>query len=64
VVGAGSATITANQNATDNFTSGTVTGVLVVSPIAPVISPSTITKNYGDASFNIQPSSNQSGYVN
>jgi uncharacterized protein YjbI with pentapeptide repeats/uncharacterized protein YjdB len=57
VVGAGSATITANQNATTNFTSGTVTGVLVVSPIAPVISPSTIIKNYGDASFNIQPSS-------
>ena len=57
MTGVGSTTITATQGATDNFTSGTVTGVLVVSPATPVITLSTITKNYGDASFNIQPSS-------
>ena len=57
VVGAGSTTITATQAATTNYTGGSVTGVLVVSPIAPVITLSTITKIYGDASFNIQPSS-------
>ena len=57
---AGSATITASQNASDNFTYGTVTGVFEVLPIPPVISPSTITKNYGDASFNIRPTSTNS----
>ena len=57
VVGAGSTTITALQAATTNYTGGSVTGVLVVSAIAPVITLSTITKIYGDASFNIQPSS-------
>ena len=57
VVGAGSATISAVQDACGNFTARTVTGVLVVSPIAPVITLSTITKTYGDLSFNLQPSS-------
>jgi uncharacterized protein YjbI with pentapeptide repeats len=57
---AGSTTISITQNASGNFTAGTVTGVLVVSPIAPVITLSAITKNYGDASFNISPSSTNS----
>ena len=63
VVGAGSATITATQDACGNFTTRAVTGVLVVSPIAPTIGTFTVpTKNFRDASFNLTaPTTDSSG---
>jgi len=63
VVGAGSTTITATQAATTNYTSGSVTASLVVSPIAPTIGALTApAKNFGDASFNLtSPTSDSSG---
>ena len=57
---AGRTTISVTQYASGNFTIGTVTGVFEVLPIAPVISPSTIIKYYGDPSFNIRPTSTNS----
>ena len=63
VVGAGSATITATQDACGNFTTRAVTVVLVVSPIAPTIGALTVpAKNFGDASFNLTaPTTDSSG---
>jgi uncharacterized protein YjbI with pentapeptide repeats len=55
VVGAGSALITATQEASGNFISGSIAGMLVVSPIAPTYQPiSQITKTYStDVSFSL-----------
>ena len=63
VVGAGTTTITATQDASGNYTTGSVTGSLVVSPIAPNIGTLTVpAKNFGDASFNLTaPTSNSDG---
>ena len=63
IIGAGSTTITATQDATTNYTSGSVTASLVVSPIAPTIGTLTVpAKNFGDAAFNLtSPTSNSSG---
>jgi len=63
VVGAGTTTITATQAATTNYSGGSVTASLVVSPIAPTIGTLTApAKNFGDASFNLTaPTSNSSG---
>jgi uncharacterized protein YjbI with pentapeptide repeats len=63
VIGAGSTTITATQAATTNYTGGSVTASLVVSPIAPTIGALTApAKNFGDASFNLaSPTSNSGG---
>jgi uncharacterized protein YjbI with pentapeptide repeats/uncharacterized protein YjdB len=56
IVGAGSTTITANQNYSINYTNeSSVSAVLVVVKRTPFISHSAITKSYGDASFNISP---------
>ena len=65
VVGAGTTTITASQAATTNYTTGSVTASLVVSPIAPTIGAlSAPAKNFGDASFNLtDPSSNSAGVI-
>jgi uncharacterized protein YjbI with pentapeptide repeats len=65
IVGAGSTTITASQAASldGNYNSGSVTGVLVVSPINPSIGALSIpAKNFRDASFNLTaPTSDSSG---
>jgi uncharacterized protein YjbI with pentapeptide repeats len=63
IVGAGSTTITATQDASGNYTTGSVTASLVVSPIAPSIGALTApAKNFGDASFNLTaPTSNSDG---
>jgi len=63
IVGAGSTTITATQAASGNYTSGSVTASLVVSPIAPTIGAlSAPAKNFGDASFDLTaPTSNSDG---
>ena len=63
VVGAGSTTFTATQDACGNYTSRSVTGTLTVRPIAPSISTWTISeKRINDISFTLTaPSSNSSG---
>jgi uncharacterized protein YjbI with pentapeptide repeats len=54
---AGSTTITATQAATGEHAELSITAVLVIAKKTPVITLSAITKNYGDASFNLSPSS-------
>ena len=63
VVGGGSATITATQEATSGYTSQTTTATLTVNPIAPTIGALTApAKNFGDAAFNLTaPTSNSDG---
>ena len=63
IVSAGTSTIEATQASTTNYTSGTITGSLVVSPIAPTLSTFIIPgKNYGDAPFSLTaPTSNSGG---
>ena len=63
IVGAGSANISVSQDASGNYNTRTVSGELVVSPIAPTIGTFTIPqKNINDSSFNISdPSSNSTG---
>ena len=63
IVGAGSTTITATQAASGNYTTGSVTALLVVSAIAPTIGTLTApAKNFGDAAFNLTaPTSNSNG---
>ena len=63
IIGAGSTTITATQAETANYSSGTVSASLVVSKITPVITLSSITKTYGDASFNLAPSSTNTDII-
>jgi uncharacterized protein YjbI with pentapeptide repeats/uncharacterized protein YjdB len=65
VVGAGSTTITATQAINGNYTSGSVTASLVVSPVAPTIGALSVpAKNFRDASFNLTaPTSNSSGAI-
>jgi uncharacterized protein YjbI with pentapeptide repeats len=61
IVSVGTSTITATQASTTNYTSGSVTGSLVVSPIAPILSNFTIpAKNYGDSAFNLTPPTSSS----
>ena len=63
IVGAGTSTITANQAANGNYTTGTTTATLTVNAIAPSLGTfSDINKYNGDAPFGITaPSSNSSG---
>ena len=58
ILKAGSTTITAKQAATGVHSELSITAVLVVAKKTTVITLSAITKNYGDASFNLSPSSN------
>ena len=55
---AGSTTITAKQEATGSHGELSITAVLVIAKKTTVITLSAITKNYGDASFNLSPTSN------
>jgi uncharacterized protein YjbI with pentapeptide repeats len=57
IVGAGSTVITATQAATANRGELTITATLVVSPISPIITLAPITKEYGNSSFRLAPSS-------
>jgi hypothetical protein len=63
IVGAGSANISVSQDASGNYNTRTVSGELVVSPIAPTIGTFTIPqKNINDSSFNVSaPTSNSTG---
>ncbi|NBO72611.1 hypothetical protein EBV26_19370, partial [bacterium] len=65
IVGAGTTTITAAQavSSNGNYTTGSVTASLVVSPVAPTIGAlSAPAKTYGDSSFNLTaPTSNSNG---
>jgi uncharacterized protein YjbI with pentapeptide repeats/uncharacterized protein YjdB len=63
IVGAGTTTITATQAASGNYTGGSVTASLVVSPIAPTISTWTLSSvSFGVAPFTLSvPSSNSTG---
>jgi uncharacterized protein YjbI with pentapeptide repeats/uncharacterized protein YjdB len=64
IVGAGTATITATQDACGNFVSRDVSGSLVIAPIAPTIGALTLPtdKKFRDASFNLTaPTSDSSG---
>jgi hypothetical protein len=63
IVGAGSTTITAIQEATTNYLSGTKTSTLIVNRIAPTMTNfNNIIKTIGDPSFNlVDPSSNSIG---
>jgi uncharacterized protein YjbI with pentapeptide repeats len=53
----GETNITATQAATQEHTELNITATLVVSKITPVITLASITKTYGDMSFNLAPSS-------
>ena len=63
IVGAGTATITANQASTTNYTSGTITATLTVNKATTVLSNFTIAaKTYEDVPFTITPpTSNSNG---
>jgi len=63
ITGAGTTTITATQDASGNYTQGSVNTTFIVNTARPSITNFTIpTKKYGDALFVLQdPSSNSSG---
>ncbi len=63
IVGAGTATITANQAANSNFNSGNIAALISINKIDPTISNfSVINKTYGSAPFTITaPYSNSNG---
>jgi hypothetical protein len=61
IVGGGTCTINATQAATTNYLQGTATSTLRVSQAVPTITFSNIDKTFGDASFNLSPSSNSDG---
>jgi uncharacterized protein YjbI with pentapeptide repeats len=59
IVGLGSATITLSQTSTTNYTLGSSTVSIAVNKATTTISAiSSYTKTYGDASFNLNPTSN------
>ena len=62
IVGVGTATLTAKQEATANFEAGSVSVSVVVTKGAPVYSWSIPNKTYGDAQFNVLvPTSSSTG---
>ncbi|MBN8663308.1 MAG: gliding motility-associated C-terminal domain-containing protein [Chitinophagales bacterium] len=63
IVGAGNTTITASQASSGNFNAKSVTATLVVNKINPTISLGNMTKTYGDASFNLNTTSNSTGAI-
>jgi surface protein len=65
IVGAGTTLITARQSETFEYATGTIDASFTVNPIDPSYNFTTITKNYGDISFNITtPTSDSSGAFN
>ena len=64
IVGVGSSTITATQESTAIFASGTITTTLTVNPITTVLTGfSVAAKTFGDASFSLVPPSSNSDAV-
>jgi hypothetical protein len=63
IVGVGTSTITATQQSTTNYTSGTAIATFQVNQATPTITNFSVpTKTFGDSPFNIvDPSSNSSG---
>ena len=63
IVGAGSTTITATQNETDNYTSGTITTTFIVNKASPSISNLSVpSKTFGESPFTIvAPNSDSDG---
>jgi len=63
IIGGGTATITASQLITSNYTSGTITATLTVNKATTVLSNfSAITKTFGNAAFNlVAPTTNSNG---
>ena len=65
----GTATITATQEASGNYTSGSTSATLTISLGTPILlrnapySSATITKNYGDGQFTLVASSDSSGAI-
>jgi hypothetical protein len=66
IIGSGTTTITATQDASGNFSEGIIDASLNVAQANPTITNfPTINKTYGDASFNLtNPNSNSSGAFN
>ena len=60
IVGAGSATLTVTQAATSNYLARTITASVTVNKASPNLSLAPIMVTYGDAEFQILPSSNNS----
>jgi len=65
IVGRGSSTITAEQESTTNFVSGTITALFTINKIPTVLTNFTVgAKTFGDASFiMVDPSSNSDGLI-
>jgi len=65
IVGRGTSTITAEQESTTNFVSGTITALFTINKIPTVLTNFTVgAKTVGDASFTIiDPSSNSDGLI-
>ena len=61
IVGAGSATLTVTQAATSNYLARTITASVTVDKASPNLSLPAITAIYGDADFQLLPSSNSDG---
>lgn len=61
IVGAGSATITATQEANGRFSAGSATMSLQVNGMAPTITFADLTKSHIDANFTLSPTSNSPG---
>ncbi len=63
IIGAGIATITAVQESTANYSTGSITATLVVSPATSVLTDfSVLAKTFGDVSFNlVAPTTNSPG---
>jgi hypothetical protein len=65
IVGRGTSTITAEQESTTNFVSGTITALFTINKIPTVLTNFTVgAKTFGDVSFTIiDPSSNSDGLI-
>jgi len=62
IVGVGTGSITASQAETTNYTSATITSTFTAGKATPTITAfNNIDKTFGQASFNLSPSSNSSG---
>jgi surface protein len=60
-VGAGSATLTITQAATSNYEAQTINVAVIVNKASPNLSLAPITATYGDADFQLLPSSSSNG---
>lgn len=63
IVGAGTATLTASQATSSNYTAASATTTLTINRATPSISFNDITKTYGDAPFTLSSISNSPGSI-